>query len=141
MLPRARPSRCCEITDDKFIDDGYDVFVGDGAIVLTNWGDGHNHLYLYSYDQGNPAHATANLERQLTKGDFEVGDVFSVDSVGKRVEYASNEGNVLEQQLWQVGFNGERKQMTSGAGSMLATLRPRAARLWTGNRRAWSRRL
>ena len=26
----------------------------DGKIVLTNWSDGHNHLYLYSYDQSNP---------------------------------------------------------------------------------------
>ena len=49
--------------------------MGDGSIVLTNWTDGHNHLYLYSYDQADPAHATAKLERQLTKGDFEVGEV------------------------------------------------------------------
>ena len=50
-----------------------------GVIVLTNWTDGHNHLYLYSYDQANPAAAPAKLERQLTKGDFEVGDVLRVD--------------------------------------------------------------
>jgi len=42
--------------------------VGDGAIVLTQWTDGHNHLYLYSYDQADPGAATAKLERQLTKG-------------------------------------------------------------------------
>ena len=41
-------------TDDKFLDDNYDVSVGDGTIVLTNWTDGHNHLYLYSYDQADP---------------------------------------------------------------------------------------
>jgi len=35
-----------ELTDDKFIDDNYDVSVGYGTIVLTNWTDGHNHLYL-----------------------------------------------------------------------------------------------
>ncbi len=39
-----------KITDDKFFDENYDVAVGDGSIVLTNWSDGHNHLYLYSYD-------------------------------------------------------------------------------------------
>ncbi len=37
-----------EITDDKFLDENYDVSVGEGNIVLTNWKDGHNHLYLYS---------------------------------------------------------------------------------------------
>jgi dipeptidyl-peptidase-4 len=66
-----------QLTDDKFFDDNYDVSVGDGAIVLTNWTDGHNHLYLYSYDQANPGAATAKLERQLTKGDFEVGEVLA----------------------------------------------------------------
>jgi hypothetical protein len=28
---------------------------------------------------------------------------------------ASNEGNLLEQQLWQVSFAGERKQLSAGA--------------------------
>jgi dipeptidyl-peptidase-4 len=46
-----------EITDEKFIDDNYEVFVGSGSIVLTNWTDGHSHLYLYSYDQGSPTAA------------------------------------------------------------------------------------
>ena len=46
--------RMLEITDDKFVDDNYDVPVGNGTIVLTNWTDGHNHLYLYSYNQNDP---------------------------------------------------------------------------------------
>ena len=33
-----------QIADEKFIDDNYDVSVGDGTIVFTNWTDGHNHL-------------------------------------------------------------------------------------------------
>jgi dipeptidyl-peptidase-4 len=103
-----------QITDEKFVDDNYDVSVGYGAIVLTNWTNGHNHLYLYSYDPANPA--TAKLERQLTRGDFEVGDVLRVDFEGKLIDYASNEGNPLEQQLWQVSFAGERKQLSAGSG-------------------------
>ncbi|MGD0628892.1 MAG: alpha/beta fold hydrolase [Terracidiphilus sp.] len=106
-----------EVADEKFIDDNYEVSVGDGTIVLTNWTDGHNHLYLYSYDQNHPDEGTAKLERQLTKGDFEVTDVADVDAAGKIVRYVSNEGNPLEQQLWQVSFAGERKQLSSGAGT------------------------
>ena len=105
-----------QLADDKFFDDKYDVTVGNGAIVLTNWSDGHNHLYLYSYDQANPAHDTAKLERQLTQGDFEVGEVYRVDTAAKLVDYASNEGGALDQQLWQVNFAGERKQLSAGAG-------------------------
>jgi dipeptidyl-peptidase-4 len=105
-----------QLADDKFFDEKYDVFVGGGSIVMTNWSDGHNHLYLYSYDRANPAATNAALERQLTKGDFEVGDVLGVDTAGKLVRYESNENNLLEQQLWQVSFNGERGQLSSGAG-------------------------
>ncbi len=108
--------RVLQVADDKFVDDNYDVSIGSGAIVLTNWTGGHNHLYLYSYDQANPTAAEAKLERQLTKGDFEVGDILRVDFEGKLIDYASNEGNPLEQQLWQVSFGGERKQLSAGAG-------------------------
>jgi dipeptidyl-peptidase-4 len=105
------------LVDDKFFDDGsYDVSVGFGTIVLANWSDGHNHLYLYSYDQGSTGSTTAKLERQLTKGDFEVGEEFHVNHAAKLVRYVSNEGSVLEQQLWQVNFSGERKQLSEGAG-------------------------
>jgi dipeptidyl-peptidase 4 len=106
-----------QLADDKFIDDNYDVSVGYGSIVLTQWTDGHNHLYLYSYDETNPEAASAKLERQLTKGEFEVGEVLGVDHSGKTIRYASNEGNLLEQQLWQVSFAGERKQLSAGPGT------------------------
>ena len=106
-----------EIADDKFVDENYDVSVGDGTIVLANWTDGHNQLYLYSYDEQKTDDGVAKLERQLTKGNFDVGDVLSVEHRNKLVRYASNEGNPLEQQLWQVNFAGERKQLTRGAGT------------------------
>ena len=92
--------------------------------MLTNWSDGHNHIYLYSYDQGNTGIASAKLERQLTKGDFEVADVAKVDHAGKMIRYASNEGNLLQQQLWQVSFDGERKQLTTGAGTHAGNFAP-----------------
>ena len=113
-----------QLTDDKFINDKYDVWVGSGSIVLTNWADGHNHLYLYSYDQADPAHATAKLERQLTQGDFEVGEVYRVDLAGKLIDYASNEGSQLDQQLWEVNFEGERKQLSTGAGTHIGNFAP-----------------
>jgi dipeptidyl-peptidase-4 len=105
-----------QLTDDKFFDDKYDVAVGFGSIVLTNWSDGHSHLYLYSYDPADPGNATAKLERQLTQGDFDVIEVLRVDLKAKTIAFASNEGNPLEQQLWQVGFDGQRQPLTSGAG-------------------------
>jgi len=116
-----------EITDEKFVDEDYDVTVGDGSIVLTSWSDGHNHIYLYSYDKRKPLAADAQLQRQLTKGDFEVGEVYRVDTEHKLVEYASNEGNPLDTQIWRVSFDGERWPLSTGAGYHGATFSPDGA--------------
>jgi dipeptidyl-peptidase-4 len=113
-----------EVGDDKFLDEDYDVAVGDGVVVLSSWSDGHTHLYLYSYNQAVPLATDAKLEKQLTKGDFEVGDVYGVDPARKVVTYASNEGNPLEQQIWEVNFKGERKQLSAGAGFHDAAFSP-----------------
>jgi dipeptidyl-peptidase-4 len=40
------------------------------------------------------------------------------------IYYESNEGNPLEQQLWQVSFAGERKQLSAGAGRHEGTFAP-----------------
>ncbi len=113
-----------EIDDEKFVDEDYDVTVGDGGIVLTSWSDGHNQLYLYTYDKEKPLAADARLETELTKGAFEVGDVYRVDAAHKTVDYASNEGNPLEQQVWRVGFNGDRTELSSNAGFHEANFSP-----------------
>lgn len=113
-----------EISDDKFLDENYDLSVEHGTIVLTNWSDGHNHIYLYRYDTGHPETAIANLDRQLTHGDFEVGEVLSVDTVRGIVDYASNEGNPLEQQFWEVNFSGKRTQLTHGEGYHTGSVAP-----------------
>ena len=105
-----------DLHDDKFFDEKYDVTVAFGQIILNSWEDGHNHLYLYSYDSNNSLGNQAKLERQLTKGDFDVDEVYETDHARKLVYYASNEGNPLEQQLWQVSFDGERKPITSQPG-------------------------
>jgi dipeptidyl-peptidase-4 len=113
-----------QFTDENFFDDKYDVLVGYGSLVLTNWTDGHNHLYLYSYDAANPQASAVKLERQLTKGEFDVGEVLRVDPAGKQVIFASNEGNPLEQQIWQAGFDGQRQPLTTGSGSHVGNFSP-----------------
>ena len=118
---QARP--ILQLTDAKFFDESYDLAIGGGYIVLANWSDGHNHLYLYSYEPSGAA--PAKLVRQLTSGAFEVGDVFRVDFNAKVIDYASNEGNPLEQQLWQVDFDGHRTALTTAAGHHEGSFAPR----------------
>ena len=102
------------LTDAKFLDEQYEMWVGQGSMVIPQWNDGHNHLYLYRYNQAHPA--TATLERQLTSGNFEVLGVSRADLEAGRISYTSNEGNPLEQQLWQVDFHGKRVQLSHEAG-------------------------
>ena len=113
-----------DISDEKFLDDNYDVNVADGWIVLTSWTDGHNHIYLYKYDEGRLDSTSATLVKQLTKGDFEVGRVYRVDSARKEIEYSSNENAPLEQQVWQVTFDGQRTQVSTGHGTHDAIFSP-----------------
>ena len=120
-------TKVLDIADEKFLDENYDASVADGTIVLTGWSDGHNHLYLYSYDAAHPMDSTAKLERQLTKGDFEVSKVYRVDHQKKMIYYASNEGGVLDQQIWQVSFDAKRKQLSAGPGNHEADFSPSTA--------------
>jgi dipeptidyl-peptidase-4 len=110
--------------DAKFFDYKYDVSVRDQQIILESWADGRNHLYLYSYDGNNPLGSTAKLVRQLTKGDFDVDEVLGVDAARKVVYYSSNEGSVLDAQLWQVDFNGVRKALTTAPGAHAGNFAP-----------------
>jgi dipeptidyl-peptidase-4 len=113
-----------EVSDEKFLDMNYDVYIADGCIVLTDWNDGHNHLYLYKYNEGKTDSTNATLEKQVTKGDFEVGEVYRVDPSRKEIYYASDEGSALDQQVWRVTFDGERKQLTKGTGNHEASFAP-----------------
>lgn len=105
-----------DISDEKFLDANYDVYVAHGYIVLTNWNDGHNHIYLYRFEEGKTESTTATLVKQLTKGDFDVAEVDRVDPSRKEILYESNEGSPLDRQAWLVNFDSERKPITTKPG-------------------------
>lgn len=114
------------LADDKFFDENYEFAVGSGLILFTNWADGHNHLYLYGYDQAHPA--AARPLRQLTRGDFEVDEIVRVDLTAGVVDFTSNEpaadSGPLDRQLWEVDFAGHRRRLTLGSGFHAVTPTP-----------------
>ncbi len=75
---------------------------GSQEFFWINDRDGHDHLYRYDY--------TGKLLGQITKGDFEVTIVHSIDSKAKRVVYTSTEASPLERQLYAINFDGSGKQ-------------------------------
>lgn len=105
-----------EISDEKYVNENLDAYVAHGCIVLTDWADGHNHIYLYRYDEGRTDSTRATLDKQLTKGDFDVFEIYRVDASRREIFYASNETSPMERQAWRVTFEGERNQITHGAG-------------------------
>jgi dipeptidyl-peptidase 4 len=103
-------------TDDKFLDESYDLTFFDHNFLLTSWQDGHNHIYLYGFDGGSPMAAPATLVKQLTAGNYEVADIAGVNQSAHTVYYLSNEGDPRQQQIWAVGFDGEGKHQVSRSG-------------------------
>lgn len=75
-----------------------------GRFLWTSWRDGHTHIYLFSFDGANPLESEARLERQLTRGDFEV---FTIDAVDEELVYfTTNAGDPRQRQLFRVRLDG-----------------------------------
>ena len=82
-------------------------FLPGGGFLWGSERDGFRHLYLYA--------AGGRLERQITRGEWEVTDLAAVDEGARRVYYVSTEAGPLERQLYVVGFDGKGKQRVTPA--------------------------
>ena len=80
-------------------------FLSDNSFLITSEKDGHNHLYHYDKD--------GNLIRQLTKGDFEIMEVYGVDEKNTLIYYQSNEGNEIETAICRMNYDQLTKQQLS----------------------------
>jgi dipeptidyl-peptidase-4 len=100
-------------TDDKFLDEDYDVFFTKDHFLLTSWRDGHDHIYLYSFDAADPVASGAKLDRQLTSGDYEVTKIAGIDEANSAVFYVSTEGDPREAGIWRVRWDGTHKTKIS----------------------------
>ena len=88
-----------------------------GQFLWPSWRDGNMHLYLYSFDKQNPMSADAKLERQLTKGDFEVEGIEGVDEAAGRVFFEANQGDPREVHIYSVKLDGsDLKNLTPEEG-------------------------
>ena len=110
-------------TDAQYLDENDDVtFLPGGRFFNVSWKDGHNHIYLYRCDAAHPRDADAVLERQLTRGNFEVQ---SAEFHGGTIFFTSNEGAQLDENLWAIGLDGSNKhRVTQGAGVHEASIAP-----------------
>lgn len=100
VLSETAPNAWVNVNDDL-------TFLQSGDRFLwSSWRDGTTQLYLYSFDKENPLTNEAKVERQLTKGDFEVLGVEAVDEAAGIVYFVCNEDDPRERQLYAVKLDG-----------------------------------
>ena len=88
-----------------------------GQFLWPSWRDGNMHLYLYSFDKQNPMATDAKLERQLTKGDFEVLSIEGVDEAAGSVFFSANKDDPRQLHIYSVQLDGSGfKALTTEEG-------------------------
>jgi len=85
----------------------FELLSSGDRFLWTSWRDGHYHIYLYHFDKQNPLAAEATLVSQLTKGDWEVESINSVDEAQGLVYFTANEGDWRQANLFAVGLDGK----------------------------------
>ncbi len=81
-------------------------FLSDGkSFLFTSERDGFNHIYLYDLK--------GKLQKQLTKGSFDIDDIYGVDEKNKKIYFSSSEVNAAERYVYVINFNGKDKKMLS----------------------------
>jgi len=73
--------RVLQETSDAWVEvhNHFRVLASGERFLWSSWRDGYTHLYLYRIDASDPLRAEAVLERQLTRGEFDVDSVDAVD--------------------------------------------------------------
>jgi dipeptidyl-peptidase-4 len=92
-----------------------------GGFLWPSWRDGNKHIYLYSFDKQNPMAADAQLERQLTQGNFEVLGISGVDEAAGTLFVEANKDDPRQSQLFSVQLDGSGfKALSASEGEHFA---------------------
>ncbi len=106
-------------TDSCWIDylDNIEFLNNKKQFVWTSERDGFQHIYLYNLD--------GSLARQLTKGKWEVGNVYGVNEKRRLVYFSANKVNITESHINSIKLNGKSlKRLTKKKGRHRANFSP-----------------
>jgi dipeptidyl-peptidase-4 len=107
------------------VNDDFTILKSGDRFLWSSWRDGHTHLYLYTFNKQNPLQGEAKLERQLTKGDFEVAEMGGVDEDASLVYFSANADDPRQQHIYSVKLDGTGMQRVSKQpGTHNATFSP-----------------
>ena len=72
----------------------------------TSERDGYNHIYLYNLD--------GKLVKQLTKGEWDVTEIYGIDEKNKTVYYQSAEVSPKDRNVYSIALSGSNKKRLCG---------------------------
>jgi dipeptidyl-peptidase 4 len=109
------------------VNDDFTILKSADRFIWSSWRDGHTHLYLYTFDKQDSLSGEAKLDRQLTKGDFEVIGLGGVDEEAGVAYFSANKDDPREQQIYSVKLDGsEMRRISKDAGTHRPTFAPNA---------------
>lgn len=89
------------------------IKITDRHILMPSDRDGYMHLYLYTLG--------GQLKRRVTRGNYEVTDVYGYDEATGDVYYAANELGPQDKQVYVAHQNGKTERLTAREGYNSAT--------------------
>ena len=111
MLTESAPGAWVKVNDD------FRLLKSGDRFLWPSWRDGHNHLYVYSFDKQNPLSWEAKLDKQITQGDFEVLGVEGMDEAAGTVFFSSNKDDPRQVHIFSVKLDGSGfQQLTHDEG-------------------------
>ncbi len=123
-----KSQRMLSETSDAWVPvtDMFQIFDSGDRFIWPSWRDGFMQLYLYSFDKQNPAAGEAKLERQLTKGEFEVQSLEGLDESKGEIYFVANAGDLLDRQLFsgKLDGTGQMKKLSSAPGTHGVSMGP-----------------
>ena len=90
------------------------TFLNNGKqFINVSEKDGFNHIYLYDMNNGTAI-------KQITKGNWEVTDIYGIDQKNGLIYYQSTESSPLQRDVFAISLKGDKKRKissTSGVNS------------------------
>lgn len=103
-----QPKLVLQETDKAYVDIHDNLtFLSDNSFIWTSEKDGFNHIYHYD--------ESGKLKNQLTKGTWEVTNLYGVDEKNKFVYYQSVEDGSINRSVYVIGLNGKNKKRLNTA--------------------------
>jgi dipeptidyl-peptidase-4 len=91
-------------TDNAYVDIHDNLtFLNDNSFIWTSEKDGYNHIYHYNFN--------GKLIRQITKGNWEVTELYGFNKKTKEIYYQSVEGSSTERGIYSVKLSGKGKRV------------------------------